>query len=123
MKAHGLGNLDTARLVDHFREVSARHGSLLNARKTQAANREYDAAAATRDELNTRGPAALPPLLNLLTATEPGTRYWAATALVKFASEKAERTLEELAATPMSQVGLSAALTLREWKSGRYPPS
>ncbi|WP_163778997.1 DUF2019 domain-containing protein [Myxococcus vastator] len=102
MKAHELGKLDTARLVDHFREVSARHGRLLNAQKPQAANREYDAAAETRSELTTRGPAALPLLRNLLTAPEPGTRYWAATALLKSAPDGAERALEDLAAPPMS---------------------
>lgn len=122
MKASELKMLETEELIERFREVSARHGRLLNARNTKAANKEYDLAAALRSELVARGPEAQQQALKLLTDPEQGTRYWAATAALRFAPHEAERALAGLSEPPLSMIGLSAAMTLEAWKSGTLPP-
>ncbi|NMO14603.1 DUF2019 domain-containing protein [Pyxidicoccus fallax] len=118
MKPGELKMLTAGELIERFREVSARHGRLLNARNTRAANKEYDLAAALRAELRARGAEVQEPILRLLTDPEQGTRYWAATAALGFAPDEAARTLSALSAPPLSLMGLSASMTLEEWKSG-----
>lgn len=122
MKVEDLKRLPTELLIEKYREASESHGRLLNARDTKAANKEYGLAAAIRSELSARGPEAQPQVLKLLGDPEPGTRYWAATASLRFSPEAAERVLAELARPPMTLVGLSAAMTLEQWKSGAYKP-
>ncbi|RKH11047.1 DUF2019 domain-containing protein [Corallococcus sp. CA053C] len=122
MKARDLKTLGPEELIARFREVSARHGRLLNARNTRAANKEYVLAAAARTELRARGKEVEKRLLGLLTDAEPGTRYWAATAALTFAPDEAERALALLAEPPLSLIGLSAAMTLDAWKNGTLPP-
>ncbi|MBN9688418.1 MULTISPECIES: DUF2019 domain-containing protein [unclassified Corallococcus] len=122
MKSKDLKVLGTEELIAHFREVSAKHGRLLNARDTRAANKNYRLAAAVRKDLRTRGPDAEKRLLALLTDPEPGTRYWAATAALGFAPSEAERALALLAEPPPTMLSVSAAMTLRAWKDGTLPP-
>ncbi|NBC38863.1 DUF2019 domain-containing protein [Corallococcus exiguus] len=121
MKTQDLKASGTEELIARFREVSARHGRLLNARDTRAANKDYLLAAAVRRELRTRGSDAEKCLLLLLTDPEPGTRYWAATATLGFAPSEAERALAMLAEPPPTLLSVSAAMTLDAWKSGTLP--
>ncbi|RKG60828.1 DUF2019 domain-containing protein [Corallococcus sp. AB011P] len=121
MKTQDFKALGTEGLIARFREVSARHGRLLNARDTRAANKDYRLAAAVRKELRTRGPDAEKRLLVLLTDPEPGTRYWAATAALGFAPSDAERALAMLAEPPPTLLSVSAAMPLRAWKNGTLP--
>ncbi|MBZ4375820.1 DUF2019 domain-containing protein [Corallococcus sp. AS-1-6] len=121
MKARDLKVLGTEELIARFREVSARHGRLLNARDTRAANKDYLLAASVRKELRNRGPDAEKGLLGLLTDPEPGTRYWAATAALRFAPSEAERALALLSMPPPTMLSVSAAMTLRAWKDGTLP--
>lgn len=122
MKAEDWKALTTEALAEKYREASASHGRLLDAHKTRAANREYDRAKAIETELRTRGAEAHERILNLLDAPEPGTRFWAASAALRFAPAEGAHVLAELATSPLSLVGLSAAMTLEEWRSGRYKP-
>ncbi|RKI52287.1 DUF2019 domain-containing protein [Corallococcus sp. AB049A] len=121
MKTRDLKVLGTEALIACFREVSARHGRLLNALDTRAANKDYLLAAAVRKELRTRGAEAEAALLDLLSAPEEGTRYWAATAALRFAPSEAEAALASWSTPVSSLVGLSAAMTLRAWKDGTLP--
>ncbi|MBN8229413.1 DUF2019 domain-containing protein [Corallococcus macrosporus] len=121
MRARDLKVLGTEELIARFREVSARHGRLLNARDTRAANKNYLLAAAVRKELRTRWPDAEKGLRGLLTDPEPGTRYWAATAALGFAPGEAERALALLAEPPPTLLSVSAAMTLDAWKNGTLP--
>ncbi|NMO13893.1 DUF2019 domain-containing protein [Pyxidicoccus fallax] len=114
--------LTTEELVGRYRENSANHGRLLDARKTRAANKEYDRATAIEAELRLRGAEANERILKLLDDPEPGTRFWAASAALRFAPEEAARVLAELAKPPMSMVGLSATMTLEDWQGGTYKP-
>lgn len=122
MKTDVLKKLTTEELVERFRAVSASHGRLLNARNTRAANKEYDAATAIRNELRSRGKEAEPLLLQLLKDPEEGTRYWAATAVMRFAPVEAEHVLAALSEPPLSLMGLSASMTLDAWKKGTFKP-
>lgn len=122
MKAEDWKGFTTEALAERYREASANHGRLLDAHKTRAANREYDRAKAIETELKTRGAEAHERILKLLDDPEPGTRFWAASAALKFAPSEGERVLAALATPPLSLVGLSAAMTIEEWKSGRYKP-
>ncbi|NOK38534.1 DUF2019 domain-containing protein [Corallococcus exercitus] len=121
MKAKDLKTLALEELIVRFRELSAKHGQLLNALNTRAANKEYKHAAAVRRELRTRGAAAEAALLGLLADPEEGTRYWAATAALRFAPSEAEATLSSLSTPASSLMGLSAAMTLDAWKNGTLP--
>jgi hypothetical protein len=122
MKAEDWKALTTETLVRRYREASANHGRLLDAHKTRAANKEYDRVAAIEAELRTRGVDARERIAKLLDDPEPGTRFWAASAALKFAPEEGARVLAELATPPLSMVGLSAAMTLEEWRNGTYKP-
>ncbi|GMU04831.1 DUF2019 domain-containing protein [Corallococcus caeni] len=121
MKTKDLKTLTLEELIARFHELSAKHGHLLNALNTRAANKEYKHAAAVRKELRTRGPDAEKCLRVLLTDPEPGTRYWAATAALGFAPSEAERALALLAEPPPTLLSVSAAMTLRAWKNGTLP--
>ena len=122
MKASESKKLETEELIERFREVSARNGRLLNARRTKAANKEYDLATALGAELRARGHEVQQHVLKLLTDPEQGTRYWAATAALRFAPHDAERALAGLSEPPLSLIGLSAAMTLDAWKSETLLP-
>ncbi|NRD67214.1 DUF2019 domain-containing protein [Corallococcus exiguus] len=122
MKADAWKKLSTEALVEKYREASAKHGHLLDALKTRAANKEYDRVIAIDAELKGRGEKAQGGILTLLGDAEPGTRFWAATSALRFSSAEAERVLAELARPPLSQIGLSAAMLLDAWKDGTYTP-
>ncbi|WP_375758902.1 DUF2019 domain-containing protein [Corallococcus exercitus] len=109
-------------LVERYREASAKHGLLLDALKTRAANKEYGRVIAIEKELRSRGAQSHACLLRLLGDSAPGTRFWAASAVLGFASPEGERVLAELATPPLSLIGLSAAVLLDAWKDGTYKP-
>ncbi|NOK08526.1 DUF2019 domain-containing protein [Corallococcus exercitus] len=122
MKADVWKMLSTEELVEKYREASAKHGRLLDALKTRAANKEYDRVIAIESELRMRGESARERILTLLSDAESGTRYWAASAALGFASTEGARVLAELATPPLSQIGISAAMLLDAWKDGTYRP-
>ncbi|AFE05312.1 hypothetical protein COCOR_03575 [Corallococcus coralloides DSM 2259] len=122
MKADAWKKLSIEELMEKFQEASAKHGRLLDALKTRAANKEYDRVIAIEAELRGRGEKAQGGILSLLGDPEPGTRFWAATSALGFSSAEAERVLAELAKPPLSQVGLSAAVLLDAWRDGSYTP-
>ncbi|MDC0707085.1 DUF2019 domain-containing protein [Stigmatella sp. ncwal1] len=122
MKAVQLKGLTAAQLVERYRELSARHGHAIEAGNHKAANRDFDAIVAINNELRTRGIEAHRQLLSLLNDQEPGTRCWAAIDVLAFAPQEGERVLAELAKVPKSLVGLTAEMTLHQWKAGEYKP-
>ncbi|NNB86932.1 DUF2019 domain-containing protein [Corallococcus exiguus] len=122
MKADFWKKLSMDALAESYREASAKHGRLLDGLKTRAANKEYDRVTAIEAELQRRGEEAQGFILKLLDDPEPGTRFWAASAALGFASAEGARVLGELARPPPSQIGVSAAMLLRAWKDGSYTP-
>ncbi|MCE9670832.1 DUF2019 domain-containing protein [Myxococcus stipitatus] len=123
MKTEEWKRLTTVELTERYREASAEHGRLLDARKTRAANKAYDRAASIEEELKSRGAEAQAVLLALLDDPEPGTRFWAAAAVLPFAPDKSLPVLTLLAEPPMSMVGLSAAMLREQWEQGAYRPA
>lgn len=118
MKKAALSELELDALIEKYKAASARHGSALSEAKSKVANKEFDTLMALEKELRSRGEQAWQRLRPLLQAPEQGTRYWAATFLLEFVPDEAERVLGELASIPKSLVGLSAELTLNKWKNG-----
>lgn len=122
MEAAQLKGLTTDQLVEKYRELSARHGHSVEAGNHKAANRDFDMIVAINKEFRMRGIEAYRQLLSLLNDREPGTRCWAATDVLAFAPQEGERVLAELAGMPKSLVGLTAEMTLQQWKAGAYKP-
>lgn len=122
MKAARLKELTTDQLVEKYRELSARHGRAIEAGNPKAANRDFDVIVAINQELRARGTEAHRRLLSLLNDQEPGTRCWAATDMLAFAPQEGERVLIELSKVPKSLVGLTAEMTLQQWKAGAFKP-
>ncbi|WP_225413135.1 DUF2019 domain-containing protein [Stigmatella hybrida] len=122
MKAAQVQGLTADQLVEKYRELSARHGRAIEAGNHKAANRDFDVIVAINKELRARGIEAHRELLTLLNDPEPGTRCWAATDVLEFAPREGEQVLAELAKVPRSLVGLTADMTLRQWKAGEYKP-
>ena len=122
MKAAQVQGLTADQLVEKYRELSARHGRAIEAGNHKAANRDFDVIVAINKELRSRGIEAHRELLTLLNDPEPGTRCWAATDVLEFAPREGEQVLAELAKVPRSLVGLTADMTLRQWKAGEYKP-
>lgn len=122
MKAAQVQGLTADQLVEKYRELSARHGRAIEAGNHKAANRDFDVIVAINKELRARGIEAHRELLTLLNDPEPGTRCWAATDVLEFAPREGEQVLAELAKVPRSLVGLTAEMTLRQWKAGEYKP-
>lgn len=122
MKAAQLKGLTTDQLVEKYRELSARHGHAIEEGNHKAANRDFDVIVAINKELRARGIEVHRQLLSLLNDPEPGTRCWAATDVLAFAPQEGERVLAELAKVPKSLVGLTAGMTLQQWKAGEYKP-
>ncbi|MCY1036088.1 DUF2019 domain-containing protein [Corallococcus sp. BB11-1] len=122
MKVDDWAGLSDEALVEAFRQVSAKHGHLLDARKTRAANKEFERVSAIETELKSRGAEARERMLRLLDDPEPGTRFWAASVALEYAPLEGTRVLAELAMIPLSMVGLSAAMTLETWRREHYRP-
>jgi hypothetical protein len=122
MKAAQLKGASTEQLVEKYRELSARHGRAIEEGNHKAANRDFNLIVAINKELQARGIEAHRQLLSLLDAQEPGTRCWAAIDVLAFAPHEGERVLAELAKTPKSLVGLTAGMTLEQWRAGAYKP-
>ncbi|WP_321548288.1 DUF2019 domain-containing protein [Hyalangium rubrum] len=117
-----LKGFTTEHLVEKYREISARHGRAIEAGNHKSANRDFSLIVAINKELRSRGSEAHQQLLSLLDDSEPGTRCWAAIDVLAFAPQEGERVLAELAKVPKSLVGLTAELTLQQWKRGEYKP-
>ncbi|WP_177233706.1 DUF2019 domain-containing protein [Stigmatella erecta] len=122
MKAAQVQGLTVDQLVEKYRELSARHGRAIEAGNHKAANRDFGVIVAINKELRSRGIEAHRELFKLLNDPEPGTRCWAATDVLEFAPREGEQVLAELAKVPRSLVGLTAEMTLRQWKAGEYKP-
>jgi hypothetical protein len=122
MKPDALADLSIEILIERYRESSAKHGRLLDALETRAANKEHERTHALEVALKSREAQARGRLLVLLEAPEPGTRFWAASAALGFAPVEAASVLDTLARPPLSQVGLSAAMLLQQWRSGQFTP-
>lgn len=122
MRKPQMRNSSDERLVEEFRRLSAEHGHALETGNPRSANRRYDTLVAIRHELRSRGPEAQRQLLKLLADPEPSTRCWTASFLLQLAPREAEQVLEELVRTQRNTIGVTARITLEQWREGTFHP-
>ncbi|MFE8598322.1 DUF2019 domain-containing protein [Archangium violaceum] len=122
MKKTQLKNLSVEQLIEITRTASAERWLAIYAGKPKDGNRMFDLLVAIRRELRMRGLDAQRQFLGLLDDPDPGTRCWAAVSVLEFAPSEGERVLAELAKLPDSLVGLSAEMTMEQWKAGAFKP-
>ncbi len=87
------------------------------------ANEAHEVIAATYRELRRIGIDAQRALLPLLDDPDAGVRLWASSHALEFSPSDAERVLTVLENMPKSFVGISAKITLQQWRQGklRFP--
>jgi len=118
-----IARTPTSHLVETYAIAAAVHGEATESGNYRVANRNATIIEAIYRELRARGETALRELLPLLRDARPGVRGFAGAHCLLFAPDQASVVLEALASTPRSLVGLSAEMTLLEWKKGalRFP--
>jgi hypothetical protein len=122
MKKAEVKKLPTEDLVERTRTLSAERMRAIYAGKPKDGNRMFDLLVVIHRELRARGIEAQRQLLVLLDDPDPGTRCWAATAVMEFAPGEGERVLADLARNAGGLVGFSAEWALEEWKAGTLKP-
>ncbi|QRN95312.1 DUF2019 domain-containing protein [Archangium violaceum] len=122
MKKTDLKKLPTGELIENTRSLSAERWRAIYAGKPKEGNRMFDLLVAIHRELRARGMDAQRQLLKLLDDPDPGTRCWAAAAVLEFAPDEGERVLIELAKHAEGLVGFSAEWTLEKWREGTFKP-
>lgn len=110
-----LNSASNEDLVKWFEEAAIVHRELRSAKR---ANGAFDEAVAIAKELNRRGNGGLELFLSLLQSPNAAVRMSAAGLLLPTIPEQAEPVLEALTEQPRS-LGISAKMTLREWRAGR----
>lgn len=107
-----------SQLINSYREAAVRHGDAIARGDHQSANRAANRIAAIYSELRRRGLEAQRQLIPLLDAPEPRVRGWAAAHSLEFAPSEGEAVLIRLV-SQSGLLGLSAEMTLKEWRAGR----
>lgn len=114
-----LAALPLTDLLRVYREAALTHAAASMSGRHRVANRAFDSLGMLRREISSRGASGQEGLRALLEDEENGVRVWAATHCLPFAAHEAEAVLKEVAAHAKGSVGLSAEVTLSEWKAGR----
>jgi hypothetical protein len=110
--------MDTNLLIEGYRQAARQHGDATEIGDYKSANRFAESVATIFAELKRRGPQSQQLLLKCLEDPSPGVRLWAASHALEFAPAKAEKVLGDLSKGGRL-VDVSAAVTLKEWHSGR----
>ena len=105
-------------LVAAYRRAADAHGSASESGDYKTANPYAEEIAEVFRELRQRGEESLSELLVLLNDPSDYVRAWAASHALTFAPADAEPVLVELSGHPGAS-GLSARMTLHEWRAGR----
>jgi hypothetical protein len=116
-----LQTVPVEELVTLYEQTSAARGRSMMIGDSKSANKAFDEETAIRHELARRGEDALKLLLPLLKSSDPWVRYDSSAPALFFAPNEAEPVLEELTRQPRS-LGVSARMTLQQWKSGKLHP-
>lgn len=118
MRKEHVAKLDLPELVNAYRDAAKHHGAATESGDHRTANKSADLVAAIYSELRRRGPEAQHQLVPLLADPELGVRLWAASHALEFAPAEGEAILTALSSEGRL-VGLSAEMTLKEWREGR----
>lgn len=116
-------NPSSRELVEDFRAAAHSRWVKLAEGDPKTANKLFDRLTGIYVELKQRGQADLGLLLPMLDDIDPAVRLDAGALALEFASDRAERVLQETA-TLRGLIGFTAKMTLREWHAGRmtFPP-
>lgn len=117
-----MSNTGDAQVVRRYAEAALAHMEASNKGDYRAANKAHDIIVSIYATLRREGYGAQVTLLPLLKHPSAGVRAWAGAHALEFAPEQAEPVLQQLAGEP-GAVGLSAEMTLQQWKEGtlRFP--
>jgi hypothetical protein len=110
-------------LVRQYVEAARAHGRATEASEYTKANEAHEVIATVYRELRRIGTDAQLALLPLLEDNDVGVRLWASSHALEFSPSDGERVLSALEKMPRSFVGLSAKITLQQWRQGklRFP--
>lgn len=109
--------LDGALLIQEYIAAAKQHALASEQGDHRRANKQFDVLNAIYAELKPRGSVQQELLLNLLDDESEAVRVWAAFHALDFSPADGERVLEDLSKGSGLE-GLSAQLTLREWRKG-----
>jgi hypothetical protein len=118
MKIEKVSNADTVHLVEAYRNAAKLHGEATDTGDHRAANKSAELIAAIYAELRRRGTAAQRELLPLLTDPVAGVQLWSASHALEFSPDDGESVLKQLSSRGPF-LGLTAEMTLKEWRAGR----
>lgn len=107
-----------AALVASYRAAAKHHGEATENGDHKEANKAAETIASAYRELRQYGTDAQREILRLITDPDPGIRLWSASHSLEFSQPEAEAELAKLA-NAKSLLGLSAEMTLKEWRAGR----
>lgn len=115
--------MELDRLVEDYRAAAERHGSATQQGDYETANESHDRLHQIVVAIGTHGEEGRRALHELMKQEKVGdhVRLWAATHLLVWAPETAQKTLEDVV-TKGGVVGFSARMVLREWQAGRLKP-
>jgi hypothetical protein len=118
MKPTDISTASLTELIEAYRAAAARHGDATESSDHRTANAAGEQIGKTYSEIRRRGIEAQRLLLPLLSDGSPGVRMWAAAHALEFSPNQGEPVLEQLVGVGRF-LGLSAEMTLREWRAGR----
>lgn len=105
-------------LLAAYRAAAAQHGDATEAGDHRRANQAAELLGSLYAEIRRRGADSQRAILPFLSDPSPGVRLWSASHALEFDSNSGEAVLRELVAVGRF-LGLSAEVTLKEWRAGR----
>lgn len=118
MNVVSASGFDNRGLIVAYLSAARLHGAATEAGDYKAANKSAELIATLYSEIRQRGLETQRMLLPLTEDPLPSVRLWSASHALEFCPERGEPVLAQLAASA-SLLGLSANVTLTEWRAGR----
>jgi hypothetical protein len=119
MKGSKLANARVEDLLRSYSQAAAAHGKATEEGDHKTANKMANMVSSVYSELRRRGAEAQRALLPLLHNENPGVRLWVASHALEFSPIDGEPVLVELASTYHSFTGMTAQVTLSQWREGK----
>lgn len=113
-----VSSLSTEQLLDTYRAAADLHGRSTISGNSRSANRAARRLAECNEEVQCRGAEAQEEFLRMLRDQSGDVPLWSAAHCLAFRPDLGEEVLEALILSG-GHVGLSAQMTLREWRAGR----
>ncbi len=110
-------------LLDEYRSTAVRHGQALENGPPGPCNRAFDKLTRIRHELRARGPEHHGRLRVLLDDENTAVRRSAAVDALVFAPDEGVKVLRDIASGPPGLIRHDAAMVLKLWEAGEWPPA